>query len=134
MRLWSKTIPWINLSSLAIYLVFVFGIDLYTVFQQTYRRDTYWGFWKIMLLVLAVYLLFFWLESFVLKKKFASTTSRLDGWVLFVIIVRNVVFLLNFIPLIQLLGLVIDIFAGWAIVITYIILIYFRYRNTNLMA
>jgi hypothetical protein len=41
-----------------------------------------------------------------LRKRFADTTSSLDKWILTIVVIRNIIFLLNFIPFIQILGLI----------------------------
>lgn len=133
-KIWEKVIPRINAGFLILYLLFVFGVDVFVLLSaSTHERGQYMSFWYIMLAVLAVYFLFFCLENFIFKKRFRSTTSRLDSWIVFFIVVRNIVFLLNFIPFIQLLGLFIDFFAGWAIVIIYAIFMFLneKYRHSS---
>jgi hypothetical protein len=61
-------------------------------------------FWIEMIVVFGVFLFFYYLENHVFKKRFSESHSQFDGWILALIVVRNIVFLLNFIPFIQILG------------------------------
>ena len=58
-----------------------------------------------MLIVFGIFAVFFCLENYVFSKKFSDTKSALDPWISGIIVVRNLVFLLNFIPFIQILGM-----------------------------
>lgn len=112
-------------------------------------------FWFIMLAVFAGYLVFYFLEKKFFVPQFSIVRSPLltviDGLILLVIIVRNVIVLLNFIPLIQLLGIALllgssfdsfgvgsllgssyDAAYGIWIVIVYSILLAGRYSLTKL--
>lgn len=99
--LWAKGIPRTNKVFMIISLVLVFGLDLFIAISSPDLRS----FWYMMLAVFAVFAVFFCLENFVFRKKFANTTSFLDKWISMIIVIRNLIFLLNFIPFIQLLGL-----------------------------
>ena len=100
--IWKRKIPWNNMSSMAIFLLLVFGLDLFIVISSP---DLIF-FWYIMLAVLGGFLIFFFLENLLFIKKFADHKSKLDLWIFLIIIVRNFIFLLNFIPFIQVLGLI----------------------------
>lgn len=97
---WEKRIPRINKVFMVISLVLVFGLDLLILISSPSLAP----YWYMMLGVLAIFVIFFCLENFVFRKKFANTTSSLDKWITTIVVIRNIVFLLNFIPLIQLLG------------------------------
>lgn len=99
--LWAKGIPRTNKVFMIISLLLVFGLDLFIAISSPDLRS----FWYMMLGVFAVFIVFFCLENFVFRKKFANTTSSLDKWISMIIVIRNLIFLLNFIPFIQLLGL-----------------------------
>lgn len=99
--IWNKGIPRTNSTFMVISLVLVFGLDLFIAITSPDLRS----FWYMMLAVFAVFAVFFCLENFVFRKKFANTTSSLDKWISMIIVIRNLIFLLNFIPFIQLLGL-----------------------------
>jgi len=98
--MWAKGIPRTNNVFMVISLVLVFGLDLLIIISSPDLRP----FWYMMLGVLAVFALFYCLENFVFRKRFANTTSSLDKWISMIIVIRNLIFLLNFIPFIQLLG------------------------------
>lgn len=151
--IWIKGIPRINKVFMIISLILVFGLDLFIIISSPDLRS----FWYIMLGVLAVFAVFFCLENFIFHKKFANTTSSLDKWISMIIVIRNLIFLLNFIPFIQLLGLALlggflsiipGLFGGGgmglglggsggigllvpAMVVIYIILIIGRYSSTK---
>jgi hypothetical protein len=99
--MWAKDIPRVNRVFMVISLVFVFGLDLLILISNPGLAP----FWFMMLGVLAAFVFFYYLENFVFRKRFAGTTSHLDKWILRVIILRNIIFVLNFIPFIQLIGL-----------------------------
>lgn len=109
--LWAKGIPRTNKVFMIISLVLVFGLDLFIVISSPGLRS----FWYMMLGVFAMFAVFFCLENFVFRKKFANTTSSLDEWILMIIVIRNLIFLLNFIPFIQLLGLA--LLSGFLVII-----------------
>jgi len=88
---------------MVISLLLVFGLDLMIIISS----PSLMPFWIAMLIVLGVFLVFFFLENFLFRKKFTYTNSAVDGWILLIIILRNIIFVLNFIPFIQLLGLMI---------------------------
>ena len=150
--LWAKGIPRTNKVFMIISLVLVFGLDFFIAISSPDLRS----FWYMMLAVFAVFAVFFCLENFIFRKKFANTTSSLDKWISMIIVIRNLVFLLNFIPFIQLLGLAFlgsfltiiqSLFGGGglglggdlgsiglltpAMLVVYIILIVSRYSTTN---
>ena len=99
--MWAKSIPRTNNDFMVIFLVLVFGLDPLVVIA--YPGLT--SLWYVMLGVLAAFAVFYCLENFVFRKRFANTTSFLDKWIFPIIVIRNVIFLLNFIPVMQLLGL-----------------------------
>jgi len=135
--IWTKIIPRTNMVFMIISLLLVFGLDLLIIISSPSLRP----FWYMMLAVMGVFLVFFFLENFFFSKKFANSKSALDPWISVIIVVRNLIFLLNFIPLIQLLGLMLlpYVFAPVCLVL-YIILIICRLVvakksiNTNVVA
>jgi hypothetical protein len=73
--------------------------------------------------VLAIFGVFYYLENFIFKKRFASSISSLDNKIIGLIWVRNIIFVLNFIPLIQLIGWLGISVLGAPLLVIYIILI-----------
>ena len=126
-KAWAKVIPRLNYVFAAIYLLLVFGLDLSIIISD----NSLIGFWYIMLGVLAAFFIFLGLENFLFKKKFSPYHSKLDLWISILILGRNTLFLLNFIPFIQLLGLMGLYTAGGPILLAYIILIVIRYVNAK---
>src|SRR3989344_7282882 len=117
--IWTKGIPQTNLIFGLLSLLLVFGVDLYAVISNPDLSF----FWFIMLIIFGVFAIFFYLENVVFCKKFANSTSKLDIWISLVIVIRNVLFLLNFIPIIQLFGLIGIVSVGWVIGLVYLFLI-----------
>jgi len=123
--IWTKGIPQTNLIFGLLSLLLVFGVDLYAVISNPDLSF----FWFIMLIIFGVFAIFFYLENVVFCKKFANSTSKLDIWISLVIVIRNVLFLLNFIPIIQLFGLIGIVSVGWVIGLVYLFLIIARLNS-----
>jgi hypothetical protein len=98
--IWTKSIPVFNTIFMVISVLLVFGLDLFILIQS----PALVGFWVEMLIVFAIFAIFYCFENFVLRKRFANTRSSLDIWLMFIIVGRNIIFVLNFIPLIQIFG------------------------------
>ena len=124
---WSKRIPRTNLGFMAVSLLFVFGLDLIILINET----DLWPFFVAMLVVLSIFVVFYFIENYVLKKKFSTSRSRLDTWIVVLILVRNIVFVLNFIPGIQILGGAVLVFGGIPFLIIYGLLLSSRSKNTH---
>ncbi len=99
---WAKRISRLNNVFLVIYLILIFGLDFFVASSSWRDLAT---FWYLMLGVFAVWLVFYFLENFLFKKKFKDSNAGVDKAIFFLIVLRNLVALLNFIPFIQLLGL-----------------------------
>lgn len=124
--IWSAFIPRINKIFLVLSLIFVFGVDLLVLISSF----SLLGYWFEMLAVFGVFLLLFYLENKVFSKKFADTKTPLDPFIYVLIVLRNIVIFLNFIPFIQLLGMGIGMFAGIPYLVIYSLLICLRYRRS----
>ncbi len=124
---WTKVIPRTNMVSMVISLILVFTID----FAIGHPGSDLAMFWYIMLGVLSVFIFFFFLENYVLAKKFENTASNLDSSLAGLIMLRNFIFILNFIPFIQLLGLMLIVPFGIGLVVVYPILIHLRNKGTT---
>lgn len=122
--LWNKTIPVTNWCFMVISLLLVFVLDLGIAITSPDLRS----FWYMMLLVMTVFVIFFTLENYVFRKKFIGTVSVHDKGIYTMIIIRNIIFVLNFIPLIQLLGLAAIAFVGWIVLIAYV---YFMVQRSS---
>jgi len=98
--MWTKTIPRTNSVFMVVTLGLVLGLDLVILIQS----PSLFAFWAEMFGVLIFSLIFFWYENFKLKKKFGTSSWKHDGWIYFLVILRNITIVLNSIPLIQILG------------------------------
>lgn len=85
-----------------------------------------------MLGVIGIFGIFYYLENEVLPEKFSKTTTSVDPYLYIVINLRNIIFVLNCVPFIQLLGLAALVFAGIPLLMVYSLLVYFRFRQMNL--
>ncbi|MDP3697017.1 MAG: hypothetical protein Q8R55_03210 [Candidatus Taylorbacteria bacterium] len=123
-KTWSKSIPRINIGFLVISLLLVFGLDLTILVSSPDLA----GFYIVMLVVLIIFGMFFYRENRILNKRFAHSHSTLDAWITTLIVIRNIVFVLNFIPLIQLAGAVALVYGGIPYLMIYSILLYKRQK------
>ncbi len=124
--MWTRIIPGTNMGFLVITMLLVFGLDLVILVTS----PELWMYWAEMVGVFAVFMLFFWFENSNRKKAYGSSRSALDGWILFLIVVRNICVVLNSIPFIQLLGGFLLFFGIIPYLILYTILIDMRTRAT----
>lgn len=99
-KVWKKQIPILNKSFLIISSILVFGLDLLIVIGL----PSLMFFWIMMLVVFVIFVLFYALESF-LKSKYSDTWSDVDNKFFAIILFRNIIFILCFIPYIQILGM-----------------------------
>jgi len=104
-KIWKYYIPAINKIFLVLYLILILIVDLYIII----KNPNLTFFWAIMLFVFSIYYLgCFLVENRGLKKKLEyAHVGNLDYIILILIIFRNIIFLLNFIPGIQLIGILI---------------------------
>lgn len=123
-NIWTKVIPSTNKIFMVLSVLLVFGLDLMILISSPGLLN----FWIEMLVVFGVFIIFFRLENYLFKSKFANTKSALDPWVVLLVIVRNFVIFLNFIPLIQILGEIIGFFLIIPYLIVYSILISRRFK------
>jgi hypothetical protein len=122
-KYWTKYIPWANKGFMVISLLLFLGLDLYILINEFDLLP----FWLAMLVVMAIFVSFYFYENRILKVKYATSESKLDIWLIVVVAIRNIVFVLNFIPLIQILGGMLLVFGG----VPYLIAYYFMMRARN---
>ncbi|MDD2731677.1 MAG: hypothetical protein PHI53_00585 [Candidatus Pacebacteria bacterium] len=126
---WRKGILTTNIIFFLIYIGLIVGVDMPIV-----RSDpSLLGFLQIMYVVLAGFMVFFLLETFIFRKKFGTSASGIDSGIVTVIVLRNILFLLNFIPFIQLLGLAGLPTVGSILLIIYVILIIRRFNSLKVL-
>jgi len=118
-KIWSKSIPGTNIGFMVVSLLLVFVLDLGILIAS----PGLWGFYVAMLIVISIFAGFFYFEKNVLKKRFLLSHSKLDSWFFGLVILRNLVFLLNFIPLIQIAGGMALVFGGIPYIIIYCIIL-----------
>lgn len=118
-RLWLKVIPIINIVSLVISIALVFGLDLLILISS----PMLFPFWIEMLIVFVISLVFIYCENSVYKRRFSNSFSNLDGFIVVLVIIRNIVFVLNFIPFIQVIGAIGAIFGIIPYFIIYLVLL-----------
>jgi hypothetical protein len=125
-NIWVKTVSTTNVVYLVLYVLFLVFAD-YPTYQENPSR--YGSFWMMMLYVFCAWVLFALFEQFVLKNSFKNTSSSVDGTILAVINLRNILVLLNLIPFIQIIGILVGYVAAPIIIVSYIILIVTRYMK-----
>ena len=128
---WTKVIPILNKICLVISLLLLFGLDLYILLTagsgDFLTQDALFRIWIIMLAVFSVFLVLFYLENFSFKKSFADSKSRLDNWIIVVVVIRNLLVLGSSTPFIHFLVW----FMGWVIIplmLIYLLLILKRFQ------
>ncbi len=126
-RTWTRSIPATNIGFLLVYLGLLLGVDRPIVLANPELV----GFWDAMLAVFAAFLLFFALETFIFRKKFSTTSSGADSSILIVIVLRNLLFLLNFIPFVQVIGLLGLPTVGLILLIVYCVYIARRFAGVK---
>ncbi len=99
-RIWQKTIPLTNLIFLIISAIAVFGVDFIILINSFELLP----FWIEMLVVFAVFMIFFYLENYRFKSKFSDSFSWADNGIYSLVLIRNIILFLNFIPFIQIAG------------------------------
>lgn len=129
---WTKVIPRTNLIFMVISVLFVFGLDLLILIPSLSSETNLLPFWIEMLIVFGLFVAFFLLENFLFKKRFANSKSALDPWFVSLIIVRNIVIFLNFIPFIQLLGMLIGGYVIIPYLLLYAIFVFRRFKSAEL--
>ena len=120
---WTKIIPRLNNSCMIISALLVFGVDLMILFQSPELAPYFFA----MLAVFTIFAVFYIYENRKLKQRFSNSESRLDTWFVALVVVRDLVFVLNFIPFIQLIGGAALVFGG----IPYLVVYYFLVRARN---
>ncbi len=121
-KIWSKRIPGSNKIAMVVSLILFLVVDLYILITLPELLV----FWLAMLAVMVIFCAFYYYENNKLAPKFLYSQSKLDYWILTLAGLRNLVFILNFIPFIQLLGGAALIFGGIPYLIVYFILIHLR--------
>lgn len=103
---WTKVIPSINILFLVLSSLLLFGLDLLILLTASdsgmLSRDALFNIWIFMLAAFAGFIGFFVLENFWLKNKLSLSKSRLDNWIILLIVVRNLAVLGSSMPLIHL--------------------------------
>lgn len=122
-KYWTKYIfrtnKWLMILSLILFL----GLDLIILIMS----PGLFIFWAAMAVVMLIFWGFYRYENTTLKDRYANSSSKLDPWFIALVALRNLVFILNFIPVIQLLGGAALIYGG----IPYLIVYYLMVRSRN---
>ena len=122
-KYWTKYIPHLNKWAMVVSLTLFLGLDLIILIFT----PVLFIFWAAMAVVMLIFWRLYLYENRILKKRFKSSKSKLDRWILVMVVIRNVVFILNVIPFIQLFGGAALIYGG----IPYIIIYYLLLRARN---
>lgn len=117
-----KLIPKINSFFKIISIALVFVLDIVILISE----PALWPFWVEMLVVFVLLLIFINYEYNFVRKKASSSSPFLDSVFVALVIVRNLVLFLNFIPFIQIIGAIATIFGIVPYLIIYSALIYIR--------
>jgi hypothetical protein len=125
-ELWNRYIPRTNNIFLGIDLALVFILDLAIIINSPELKP----FWYAMLFVLVIQLVFWSIENYYLSPKLKTqpTTASTQFFYIFSLL-KNILFLLNYIPLVQIIGWIGGVFAGPVIVVGYIVTLWFQFKR-----
>lgn len=123
--IWRRIVPIFDWVTLATSLALLIGVDMPIVAESPEYTDLL----HIMFAVFGVFLAMFILENFVFRKRFATEVRKGDGFFAVFIFIRNLFFIINFIPVVHLLALVVMPVVGPAFVLGYTIFLIVRRRN-----
>lgn len=127
---WAKQIPKFNFAFMVASVLLIVLLD----YGLASSIPDLMSFFVLMLYVLAVFVVFYIIENRWLKAKFSNSESKLDSWFVFLIVIRDFVFLLNFIPGIQLLGMTALGFIGIPYLVIYLIMLIARFKSIPAVA
>jgi len=123
-KVWEKYIPLSNKVCMIISLLLFLGLDLYIVITN----PELFSFWMIMAGVMAIFAGFYYYENKKLSERFRFSQSKLDRWILFLVWLRNIIFILNFIPVVQLFVMFAVGVLGIPYVLIYGLIVWRRYK------
>lgn len=128
-KYWSKWIPGTNKIFMLLSLLVMFVIHPFIIVTDflDIGTETALVFYGIMLIPLIIFGIFYRYENNKLSNRFRNTRSGTDPWLLILIIIRNIVFGLNFVPFIQLFGISALVLG----IIPYLLIYYFLVRARN---
>ncbi len=128
-KYWSKWIPVTNKIFMLLSLLVMFVVHPFIIVTDALGigTETALFFYGIMFIPLVIFGIFYRYENNKLSNQFGSTRSGTDLWLLILIVIRNIVFGLNFVPFIQIIG------AGALVlgIIPYLLIYYFLVRSRN---
>ena len=123
-KIWLKFIPVINMIFMGISLVVMFVINIFILATDMLKiGEIGLFFYGIMFVPLVIFVSFYLYENKKLSVRFLNTKSKADPWILALIIIRNIVFILNFIPFIQIAGAMALVSGGIPYLIIYSLLL-----------
>ncbi|MEP7204767.1 MAG: hypothetical protein ABI716_01065 [Candidatus Saccharibacteria bacterium] len=131
-KIWSKSIPKTNKIFLIAAAALLLIVDLPLLISD--RTGMLIMFFILMLIAFAVLLVFSRLELYVFKKKFSGSKSKYDHVLFGLIIARDLLLFLNFIPYVQLLGIFAFVMLGLPILISYTVLVSLRSSSSTSLA
>jgi hypothetical protein len=128
-RYWTKSIPWANRGFMATSLILLLGVDLYILVTDSMGlgMETMVFFYRAMFIPMAIFVGFYFYENRILSVKFSNSKSKLDIWFTILVAVRDYIFILSFIPFIQILAFAVLVKGA----VPYLIAYYFMMRARN---
>jgi len=120
---WGGLLNKTNKIFMVICIGMLFTVDLAILISQPELAP----FWFIMIGCTVLFGFFYVLENVYFSNKFAGTQSDLDAWIYLLVFLRNIVFVLCVIPLIQILGGLALVAGGLPYLLVYVILITKRF-------
>lgn len=125
-NVWETTLPKGNTGSLRFSIGFFLIVDTTILVLSQFSL---FMFWLEMLAVIAVLWAFVHYENKVLSPRYMHSVSKLDKWISTLIGLRNMVFFLNLIPGIQILGFMLLVWGGIPYLLIYFLIIHARNKS-----
>ncbi len=131
-KYWSSYVILTNKIFMGVSLIIMFGINVYILATDALGLgDDALFFYGIMFVPLILFAGFYLYENKNLSARFMGSQSNIDPWILALILIRNGVFVLNFIPFIQIMGGIALIMGGVPYLIVYFLLLYMRKKSVT---
>jgi hypothetical protein len=133
-KYWSKWIPGTNKIFMLFSFLVMFVVNPFIIVTDALEIGTGTAlfFYGIMFIPLVIFGIFYRYENNKLSNQFGNTRSGTDPLFLILVVIRNIVFGLNFVPIIQITGAGALVFGIIPYLLIYIFLV--RFRNKSVVA
>lgn len=127
--IWIKKIPKMNTNFLLVAVIMLLASCVLS-FLAVGRIEQIRSYLSLMFPLLVKFMIFVLIENKVLSKKFATSTSSLDGKLIALITMRNAYFVVMLSPFVGMLYFY-SLFVSWIPFLIYIVLIWMRLKEVK---